>query len=74
MLAVSRSLMFASLTFVAVVSAGCRDFGKKDVTNDPAHGNFAPVVGAWKVESPLTLKHFDDAIGPDTGLDTASAL
>ena len=74
MFAVRRSLMFASLTLVAAASAGCRDFGKKDVTNDPAHGNFAPVVGTWKVKSPLTLKHFENSMGPDTGLDTASAL
>ena len=29
--------------------------GNQDVTNDPAFGNFAPVIGTWKSKVPLRL-------------------
>jgi hypothetical protein len=53
-LALIRSRVLAPIPLLFLFTAGC---GSKpqDVTNDPAFGNFASVVGTWKTKVPLRL-------------------
>src|SRR5436853_7571425 len=46
--------LVAAIPLLLLLSGGC---GSKpqDVTNDPAFGNFASVVGTWKTKVPLRL-------------------
>jgi hypothetical protein len=50
---IARALAAATVLLVSC-TAGCGS-KSKDVTNDPAFGNFASVVGAWKTKIPLRL-------------------
>ena len=53
-LASIRSRVLAPVALLLLFTAGC---GSKpqDVTNDPAFGNFASVVGTWRTKVPVRL-------------------
>ena len=44
---------------VGTLNTGCKDYSKKDVTNDPNYGDFSRVVGTWKSKTPLELAEID---------------
>jgi hypothetical protein len=56
-LAAVAATMLGLVGFVAFVvyAAIDRAYGPKDVTNDPAFGDFTSVVGTWKTKVPLRL-------------------
>jgi hypothetical protein len=50
-----------------LLAMGCGgDFGTKDVTNDPAYGDFRNVVGTWETKSPLWLKESKNTLYLET--------
>src|SRR5687768_9864962 len=48
-------LGFGGFVAYAMYAAYDRAYGPKDVTNDPAFGDFTSVVGTWKTKVPLRL-------------------
>src|SRR5438105_4594952 len=53
-----RSTQLAISALLLVLLYGCEK--PKDVTNDPTFGNFAAVVGTYKIKVPLRLVQLKD--------------
>ena len=52
---ISRNILpLAVVSLALALATGC-DSGPKDVTSDPAFGDFKSVVGAWQTRVPLRL-------------------
>jgi hypothetical protein len=51
---IRQNILLSTIVFAFALSAGC-DQPPKDVTTDPAFGNFESVVGTWKTKVPLRL-------------------
>jgi hypothetical protein len=52
-------LGFVGFVAYAMYAAIDRPYGWKDVTNDPAFGDFPSVVGTWRTKIPLRLVEID---------------
>jgi hypothetical protein len=62
---IPRHALLAISCSLALMCFGCRDTvgtKTKDVTYDPAYGNFSAVVGTWRTKSQLTLMEIDDVL------------
>lgn len=60
---IARALI--ALCCVPVISIGCRNIGKNnvtDVTADPKYGNFSNVAGTWRTLAPLTLMDMNGSL------------